>query len=432
LKFKNNLHYTMLTAFEVESGMVTQLIIRRLLMVSIVLKDLLKRLIIYYLFVSYRLGIFPSRYLTQRFPGNNGYHFDEYIQEGPDARTAHSKYINSLSKMPNPSNYLLHPLQSTKVLIALSNRASHKYHLREMAYGLGKTLSTLGSEIDFLRFNGKESAVEVNSRVLSSDIVLLNSEMTKAEIDVLLKIVQDAVFAHKPKLLMVIYDLWRPYDIELVHSMLSYVDGFLHMDQTAVNKHFMSHQTKFNIWPIARFWDSATRLQESAEGNKQEKNPLVFFSGSVRQIDRREILDSCLRSLRPLRLSSNFLISDPLAPNLILTEKKYLTEITRSEAIIAPSQKTSQHFILTGRTVEILASLGAGVLLQQEHSDCKTLGSLLRKDIDYLSFHSKSTLKEKLNFIDKYPSEAQKIAENGRCAILELFSSSTLAEPFLN
>lgn len=393
-------------------------------------KNHLKSLIIRYISLSYRFGVRPLGIITLRFPGNSGYHFNELVADFPQEPLVKSPvkeiYQEFDSRLP------LRPLEGMKILILLSSRANHKIHLKEMAHGIGKTLAYLGGDICFFLFGSDLESIQNAFTSRHYDVILLDSEMTSQELN-FVKNAKNQFYAgfKSPRIIMSIYDLWRQDDFGVVDSMLETVDAFLHMDVNSVQNNYKESVDKFHLFPIARFWTDATSESNPDLQNHQVRSPTVFFSGSVRQVDRREILDLLIKELKFLRLSPCFRVSDPMIAGKILSKEDYFFHINTSEVILAPSQKSYNHFILTGRTVESLASENSGVLLQQEDRFCSTLGSLLRKDSEYLSFNSRETLREKLSFLDSHPHEARKIAKQGRDAIRKLFSDALLAKPFL-
>jgi hypothetical protein len=261
------------------------------------------------------------------------------------------------------------------------------------------------------------------------DFVIIDNEISQGEF---LKIIDTFKSFGKRqsqvRFIMMCYDLWRNGDQELVHFVSKYVSSFLHMDPIILEKVFSKKViNKFHPWPIARFWNDSRTYVPTTMDRKQS----IFFSGSVRQIDRREILDFVILKLRSSSLETNFHIFDTLIPSSINSKDSYLLELYRNIATLALGQKTSDHWIITGRTVEALASPGGGVLIQQEGLKCSPLSHYLIPFENYLPFRNRGELVEVIQYCEKYPLQVKNIAYSGRSHIMKIFDAKLLVKAIL-
>jgi hypothetical protein len=395
-------------------------------------KNQIKTGISYYIYLSYKQGKIPSQNITRKFPGNIGYHFD--LSE--NIRVAHSvkvvERIERDSKVIRPIHQMKNhfPLSGMKAIFILSSRALYKYHLMETGRGLAETLRNLGCHVDFLQINQAKRQTSLRENLIKNcDLVLLDSEIRNGlELEILSEIRGFFPMNRMPRFAMFIYDLWRPDDVDFIQEVAKSIDIFLHLDTFSVEKSFRKNSHKFHLWPISRSFADATKVNQS---KNYKVEPRVFYSGSARQIDRRQILNLTIDICRELRISPRFHVSDPLIYRRILTNPEYIDLIRKSECSISLSQKSEDTFIITGRSVEVLATNGGGVLLQQEGERMKPMNLLLNAGTEYLSFCTAKDLRESLKFISECPEDVKEIAARGHQAITSIFSAENVSKPFL-
>jgi hypothetical protein len=318
----------------------------------------------------------------------------------------------------------------SQVLICMSNRANHKYHLREITEGLADTLKDLGAVTHLVILSSTLTPSDVVKLIKRSEYIFVNSEMTKTEIDFIVSLNENLGY-YKKRICMFVYDMWRESDRQLIEQSRKYIHAFLHMDEPTVQRVFASNKAQFYRWPIARFWQKVKNTDAlPIEDLEWKKLPHLFFSGSARQIDRREILDQIIKNLKNSRVRPIFHIFDTLNSRHIPSSQNYLTRLLQSESILSLSQKSSTAWIVTGRAIEILACTSGGVLLQQNGLNYDIFAGWLKPDVDYLQFRNSYELQEKLEFIVGCPAQLPLIASRGNDSIKKIFARSVLMEPF--
>lgn len=397
-------------------------------------KNLIKKVLLWYIVITYKLAIKPSKFITSFFPGNSGYTFSSNYESISD-----SKFI--LSQSTEGSHYFLTEdkeynipeqdsfLADKRSIIFRSGKAHYKYHLNAMYDGLKELLEDLGIGTRIMGYEQLSNELLSKHFFSPFDYIVIDNEITPSEFQqIQILLTKRFSSANKwPLILLVCYDLWRESDLDLINEISPYLHSILHMDPVYVEKYFSEKlKQKSFLWPVARFWLEAQRV----DSKKNKMRETIFFSGSVRQIDRREILDSVLCQLKNSRLRSNFQVFDTLVPRSISSKDKYLTELNSNEFVLALGQKTTDHWIMTGRTVEALVSPRGGVLIQQEGPNCKPLGTVLSPFNQYLPFVTNKDLHEIITFASTHPNEMGRIARAGQKRILETFSSLNLAKAF--
>lgn len=390
--------------------------------VRVFLGNLMKKSIIIYVHITYRLRISPFDWILKKFPGNSGYRFDAHDTSNVRVKELVSeKFDFGIFKMPSSPI-----LNGTSALIIQSRRALYKWNLQEMATGIRTTLKGLGADCCVSNIGNSETLHLLSSKHF--DVLILDNEMLKEEIDLVLnEVVTLRETGFRIKLILICYDLWRDYDIHLIKHYFNFFDYFLHMDQKIVSQHLSAYSSKFYFWPIARFWHKCSR--ESTENLAGQAT--LFYSGSARQVDRRDILNCSLQHLKKTILKSDFYVCDPLVPSTFLSGDTYISKIKNSRVILSLSQKTSEHFILTGRAIESLVC-GGGVVLQQENSFFEPLGSILTPNEHYLTFSNCEELGEQLQFISQNPSLGRDISLRAKNAMRSIFNDEYLSAPFVH
>lgn len=395
----------------------------------IYIKDRVKVWILWYLVYTYRLAKPSNSFLTSKFPGNDGYRF---IHSSFAARNSHSTLKSGISLSASPlthnrkakgyseSKQICPRVGSRLALIVQSKKATYKYHLGEMYLGTMNLLESLGIRCQIVDGTMLESNLQNISPSAEDLLIIIDNEMTVSEFSLVNSALKNSK-ARKlnSRIILLCYDLWREHDLDFIKSVANSVDRILHMDNVFV-EHFFPVQIKRKayLWPMARFWSESRNYQH---GEVQVKNS-VFFSGSVRQIDRREILDILLKRLKSSNISSNFRIFDTLIPRSILKSRDYLHNLNSNSLILALGQKSPTHWIMTGRTVEALVAPRSGALVQQEGPRCRPLSELLVPFRDYLPFSNSGELSDLIFFAECEPEKIADIARSGREQIGRVFS----------
>lgn len=397
-------------------------------------KNFFKKVILWYLVFTFRHSSIPRNYITRQFPGNSGYRFLSTEHSKVKEEVSNPVIGQSLMELPTIQaewqlNDLAVPLINTSTIIVRSDKAQYKYHLEEMYKGTKALLGSLGSSCLIKSLNELENLILPPSKLRVFDFMIIDSEISHTELNVINSLLKQLKFGLRPRLLLLCYDLWRPQDANLLNFSSRIVDGFLHMDPVMFGRILpKQHMQNAYLWPVARFWQDSKVYSPISHITKNS----IYFSGSVRQIDRREILETLIRRLRNSSIETNFNIFDTLIPRSIPKKSDYLEELNSNSIILSMAQKSSNHWILTGRTWETLIAPSGGLLLQQEGPNCRPLAGLLTSGVDYLSFSSPVELNDLVTYVENNQTLLAGIANSGRVRVREIFSTRNLQKPFLS
>ena len=393
----------------------------------IYIKDRIKAWILWYLVYTYRLGRPSNPFLTSTFPGNSGYRFihPSSVTLKSEIRMSASTLTHNCKAKADSELQIIGPKVANRLaLIVKSKKATYKYHLGEMYLGTMNLLESLGIKCKIVDGTMLESNLQNLPPSAEDFLIIVDNEMTLSEFN----LVNDSLKNSKTRklngrIILLCYDLWREHDLDFIKNVANSIYRILHMDNVFVENFFPEQiKRKAYLWPMARFWSESRNYQH---GNLQVENS-VFFSGSVRQIDRREILDFLLKRLKSSNISSNFRIFDTLIPRSILKSSDYFHNLNSNSLILSLGQKSPTHWIMTGRTVEALIAPRSGALMQQEGPRCRPLSELLVPFRDYLSFSNSGELSDLIFFAEREPEKIAAIARSGRERIRRVFSDHEL------
>lgn len=393
-------------------------------------KTLVKKLILYYITFSYLKNFIPLQIILSRFPGNSGFRFEtKRTSEHPKLEFLKIKILDKESTVSIFDKVQSKPkrLVNTRVLIIKSSKAQYKYHLNSMSSNLEMMLTDLGSIVRIESILGMGEGPQFTNGFIP-EIIVVDNEIYYSDFLRVEKFVKKLGRGQKrPKLVMICYDLWRKGDIDFVTQVASKVDAFLAMDPVVTQKFITPEiRKKFYDWPVTKYWADA---KDAIISGAQENS--IYFSGNVRGIDRREILNQLLVLLRGTKIGTKFHVFDPMIPRSVPTKDNYLKEINTNLAVLSLNQKLENHWIITARTWEVLISPRGGVLIQQEGLQCKPLSTILSPFEDYLPFSCPGSLVDVLDFCLNNTTFLNDISSRGRNKTLHYFSDDVLCSPFV-
>lgn len=292
-------------------------------------------------------------------------------------------------------------------------------------------VTVLRNSADSLRMFGFDIKYLQNDSFKSSDIqylskqeciFLLDSEYTPEEIEKIFFVITAVDHFKQFKFGMIVYDLWRRRDKEMILRTQRYFDFLFHMDHIKVDSDYFFMKSKFYFLPICH--TSFEFLgKDLYPANRDQK---IFFSGRI-MADRLGILNEVLKVLPKTRFTGDFNLSD--ASSIPLSNSEYVKKLLSSEISLSLTQRMSNHWIIPGRSIEIL--LSQSLLIHQEGPNCKPLSKYLTPFEDYLPFTNQRELKELLLFCSSHPREVKKISQRGSQRAKELIQSLLFSRPFL-
>lgn len=395
----------------------------------------IKKFLMLLIHSSYRNRIVPPRQLIRVFEEPMPFHFfdikaSELVENTENRLSLECRFREEFREPRLPKAITL-PLKGLTSKWLIHSRIEYKYHLKNTILGLAETVRGLGCDVEIISLDAlRDLSTKSRLTMLNCDFLMFDSEMRLGEDAKFIHELRSSFRAHKaPKFIMHISDMWRPEDVTFIKFMEKSVDIFLHSDLISVRESFRNIEDKFHLWPHARSFASTKNLSRPRSANR---SPVVFYGGTARQSDRIEILRAVIKQCRGLRISPDLLVWDTLIPHTALDNDAYIRRIQESECSLALSQKSSKHFIITARSIEVLATPFGGVLLQQEGTSMKPLSILLKRDEEFLSFSSESELRDKLIYISNFPHEVKSIADKGHAAISRIFSIENISFPFLS
>jgi|LakMenEpi03Aug12_release.lakeMendotaPanAssembly.Ray.scaffolds.fasta_scaffold346918_2 hypothetical protein len=259
----------------------------------------------------------------------------------------------------------------------------------------------------------------LNSKVdVSNDkqnIIVIDSEYNDFELSAIFSKFKENKSA-TDRIIMLVYDLWRKRDLRVIEHSFDEIDFYLHMDAIAVSKYFGNKAEKFLFWPITHF-----SHQLSVEMNQEiAREPEIFFSGRIMN-DRLHVINTVLSVLPSTRFRGNFHFSD--ASQMPLDNYLFQKNLLKAELSLSLTQRAVNHWIIPGRSLEIL--LGGSLLVQQEGESCRPLSELLVPYENYLPFTNSGELEEIILYCSKHPEVVRSIARKGNEQVQRLIQEST-------
>ena len=209
-------------------------------------------------------------------------------------------------------------------------------------------------------------------------------------------------------------DIWREKDYASIIPWASAVDRFFHVDPVACLKYPAEIRLKMVFYPFVSLPEASYTPQ-----SKFKKEHQVFFSGQVRDSDRRWWLKECYSLSKNNDI--NFVVNSwyKFKSGNVLSRDSYLASLMQSSACLGLSQRGLNHWILPARSFEALR-VGTA-LIQQEGPNCSPGQTFLRPFEDYIPFSSLEELQEIFKTILHDRDEIERIARNGQGALQRCF-----------
>ncbi len=397
-----------------------------------------KYLINYYIWAAYRLNLKVSLRLTSRYPGNGGFRFsrdlavsDSFHLEPVGSPTQFSlpTLESSNDEMQSaPQATPIQMLKNVRILLISTDIGNSTSSLLEIASESAITLRSLGAHCEVHSLTELKSLYFSGLIKMSFDSIVVDSHIKLNDLKLIKAIAKEGLGAKSnPKILMFCYDLWRSIDESQVRQSQSIIHTYLHQDNIAVSKTFSDVKSKFKIWPFTRVWNG---IQGTAsDWNKADKR--IFFSGSVSEVDRRDLLNFVIDETRKTPLKPKFVIATDNLRSRFPNRQNYIDAMRQNKYILSPTQKKPDHWIITGRAIEALRHPGYGILINQEGPFCRPLAEILTPFDDYLPFTNEGELKEILNWCLNNPSKEKTIGSKAHIKLESFFNPHSISEPFL-
>ena len=220
-------------------------------------------------------------------------------------------------------------------------------------------------------------------------------------------------------------DIWREKDYASIVPWGGAVDRFFHVDPVACMKYPAEIRLKMVFYPFVSLPEAAFKSQ-----SKLKKEHQVFFSGQVRDSDRRWWLKECYSLSKNNEI--NFVVNSwyKFQSGNVLSRNSYLTSLMQSSACLGLSQRGLNHWILPARSFETLR-VGTA-LIQQEGQNCSPGQTFLRPFDDYIPFSSLEELREIFETILHDRDEIERIARNGQGALQRYFPDDSFLRILLS
>lgn len=198
-------------------------------------------------------------------------------------------------------------------------------------------------------------------------------------------------------------DLSRAKDLKQIQSINNFVDLFIHFDQIKAFQYPQEILLKMFFYPFFKLGFEGFRPDHN-------KSNSVFFSGQIRDSDRRFWIRETTKITTALGLKFNVATWGSVSSPARLSEKLYKKNLNASLSTLSLTQKGLNHWIIPGRAIQSIAS--HSLLLQQEGQNCRPLSQFLQPYSDYLPFTNYSELLENLIFISKNMDRISQITKS--------------------
>lgn len=404
---------------------------------KIVFYSIYIKLICIYIHLSYRFEVKVVEKILERWPGNNGFHFPQSyenpvgeIKKKLESNTKKSSLKLRDTPQKNSSSFAnidCNRLSGSRFLIVSSSATSASSNLTELASAHKPIIESLGAFCEVVSIATLRKQVNHSGQYMDLDFVVIDPFLNSAETEFLFS-PQIGLKRYSPnvRFICICYDLWRPSDELVIRRLNPFVYIFLHADPIMVKVKFSDLESKFFIWPIARSWKE---FDHYTFAKLKRKNQL-YFSGSVDPLDRREILNAAINFTKNTEMNTHFLATDTRCSFLTPNIEKYLSNLIINRCILSPSQKSKEHWIITGRAFDVLKTSGSGVLLHQEGNNCRPLSEFFTPYEDYLPFDCSEGLKELILWCDKNEPKVSEIANSGNVKFRQIFTSTYMSGIF--
>lgn len=282
-------------------------------------------------------------------------------------------------------------------------------------------LESLG--VDIVRiFEEKSEGVNLIKRIVSSSLYLERTFWVVTVLHTSKEVFEglNSLKTDRAKALKVIFlvnDLWRKMDRDLVLASHAFVDVYLHMDPFSVRDISLTDRKQFNFFPIAG-------LDRSKFYVPLEKERSLYFSGNIDIPYRRGVLNQIISEGKRNNLKVVIKGFSYLNRGSIPKIDVYASELRNSEICLDLARKGENHWLITGRSLEAIAS---GCLLLTDASfNGSPLSLLFVQGEEFLSFSSAKELKEIFQNGTLSTVNSQKIRKASLDKFEKLFAVSRL------
>jgi hypothetical protein len=218
------------------------------------------------------------------------------------------------------------------------------------------------------------------------------------------------------QIILLVNDLWRNRDIVTFQDKFEFADYFFHMDPYAIQGLSRVHQSKCHFFPFAGL-NQSIFFPDS-------KKEVIFFSGNVNSSYRRKFIDALLSNFRGSYLRVQINGFHYLQRSRIPTMQDYAKQLNRARICLDLGKKEDRYWVLTGRSLEALAS-GCFLILDEPKTG-GPLSLLFTKGVHYKSFESIEELIDLVREFDVNIQLATNIASAAHARYLELFNHKRL------
>lgn len=220
----------------------------------------------------------------------------------------------------------------------------------------------------------------------------------------------------KTKIIYLINDLWREKDFRIFSSKFENADRFFHMDPFAMINLSPEHRQKCHFFPFAGL--------DQRMFHPDHKKNVIFFSGNINMKYRRDYIDELLSNFRGHNLQVIINAFHYYRRNQVPTMKDYASLLNSSQVCLDLGKKENRYWVLTGRSLEALAS--GCTLLVDEPISGGPLSLIFNREKDFKSFQTKEQFIGLVKDFDSHPSRSVEIALSGYNEYQRLFDHTRL------
>jgi len=222
---------------------------------------------------------------------------------------------------------------------------------------------------------------------------------------------------NKYKALCIVNDLWRTFDKKLAEEMSPLYNIFLHFDPFGVLEISEKISSKFKLFPI----NGSNQKLFYPEVKVEE----IIFSGSINSAHRRCVLDYLVKKSKETDMRLKINAFDYQNQKNIPTMKHYASSLNSAAISLDLSRKSATHTLITGRSLESLAS--GCLLISDEPKEFGPLSLFFTPDKDYLLFNSLEELGEIIVGLKAGRLDKREIQKTGHFNFLKNFAQERLS-----
>jgi hypothetical protein len=277
------------------------------------------------------------------------------ISYKPDLMSVHERLLSQSIVMSNskkvlffcPEKYGAKPSFTVSQLVDSAKRVSFEVH-----------------QVDFLQQSHNRddicSVFENSVKEIKPDIIFFNSSdsyVIPSFKDFTIKFVASMKEKYVFSLINICGDLWRKEDHEAIEKWERVSDVILHLDDFSIRYFNEKVRKKALFYPFAG-------LMPTSDVTELKRNE-IFFSGQVRDSDRRYMLNRMIKDWNnALNFKLNFKVHYEWTDESAYSADNYLQRLHESRFCISFCQKGVNHFLIPGRSLQAVAA--GCILLHQE------------------------------------------------------------------